>query len=141
MTKKMRILKTGECPSLSGKSKLTYQIACNNDNEVYVALTGNSGKGIFNKDWIVLEEIHSLLANQEQVTSGSLHELFDGRSSNSAGFILAALLKEGLLKVSPGNRHYNLVGQVEYKKIVQALIETAPGEKPAKKKASKKVPK
>ena len=138
MTKKMRILKTGECPSLSGKSTLIYQIACNNDNEVYVALTGNSGKGIFNKDWIVLEEIHSLLANQEKVTSGSLHELFDGRSSNSAGFFVAVLLKEGVLKVSAGNKHYNLVGQAEFGKIVKGLIEAAPEEKPAKKKTGKK---
>jgi hypothetical protein len=119
---KMRILKTGECPSLSGKSTLTYQIACNNDNEVYIALTGNSGKGIFNKDWIAFEEIHSLLAKQEKVTSGSLHELFEGKNSNSAGFILAVLLKEGLLKVSPGSRHYDFVGQAEFRKIVKALI-------------------
>ncbi len=134
----MRILKTGECPSLSGKSKLTYQVGCNNDNEVHVALTGNSGKGIFNKDWIALEEIHSLLANQEKVTSGSLHELFDGRSSNSAGFFVAVLLKEGVLKVSPGNRHYDFVGQAEFRKIVKGLIEAAPEEKPAKKKTGKK---
>ena len=133
----MRILKTGECSSLSGKSTLTYQIACNNDNEVHVALTGNSGKGIFNKDWIALEEIHSLLANQEKVTSGSLHELFDGRSSNSAGFILAVLLKEGVLKVSPGNRHYDFVGQAEFRKIVKGLIEAAPEEKPKKKTGKK----
>jgi hypothetical protein len=130
----MRILKTGECSSLSGKSTLTYQIACNNDNEVHVALTGNSGKGIFNKDWFELEEIHSLLANQEKVTSGSLHELFDGRSSNSAGFILAVLLKEGVLKVSQGNRHYDFIGQAEFRKIVKALL----GSGAVKKKTGKK---
>jgi hypothetical protein len=134
----MRILKTGECDSLSGKSTLTYRIGCKDDNEVSIALTGNSGAGIFNSDWIVLEEIHSLLANQEKVTSGSLHGLFEGRSSNSAGFFVAVLLKEGLVKISPGNRHYDLVGQAEYKKVVQALIETAPDEKPDKKKAGKK---
>ena len=43
----MRILKTGECGSLSGKSTLTYQIGCDNDNNVYLALTDNSGKGVF----------------------------------------------------------------------------------------------
>ena len=134
----MRILKTGECPSLSGKSTLTYQVGCNNDNDVYIALTGNSGAGIFNKDWFDIEEIHTLLADQEKVTSGSLHELFDGRSSNSAGFILAVLLKEKLVKVSAGNKHYDIVGQTEFGKIVQALLETAPEEKPAKKKTGKK---
>jgi hypothetical protein len=125
----MRILKTGECDSLSGKSTLIYRIGCKDDNEVSIALTGNSGAGIFNSDWIVLEEIHSLLANQEKVTSGSLHELFDGRSSNSAGFFVAVLLKEGVLKVSPGNRHYDLVGQAEYKKIIQAYTKKKPGKK------------
>jgi hypothetical protein len=114
-------LKTGECSSLSGKSTLTYQIGCNTDNEVNIALTGNTGSGIFNRDWFDIEEIYSLLASQKKpVTSGSLHGLFEGRSSNSAGFILAVLLKEGLLKISPGNRHYDLVGQAEFGKIVQA---------------------
>ena len=138
MTKKMRILKTGECPSLSGQSTLTYRIGCKDDNEVSIALTGNSGAGIFNSDWIVLEEIHSLLANQEKVTSGSLHELFDGRPSNSAGFFVAVLLKEGLLKISPGNSHYDFIGQTEFQKIVKGLIEAAPEEKPDKKKSGKK---
>jgi hypothetical protein len=133
----MRILKTGECDSLSGKSTLTYRIGCKDDNEVSIALTGNSGAGIFNSDWIVLEEIHSLLANQEKVTSGSLHELFDGRSSNSAGFFVAVLLKEGVLKVSPGNRHYDFVGQAEFGKVVQALIDSG-SPSTTKKKAGRK---
>jgi hypothetical protein len=136
---KMRIIKTGECPSLSGKSTLTYQIGLEGDKKVCLSLTGNTGKGIFNKDWFDIEEIYSLLASQKKpITSGSLHGLFENRSSNSAGFFVAMLLKLGLLKKSPGNKHYNLVGQAEYKKVVQALIETAPDEKPDKKKAGKK---
>ena len=137
MTEKMRIIKTGECPSLSGKSTLTYQVACNSDNEVHVALTGNTGKGIFNKDWFDIEEIYSLLAQKRPVTSGSLHELFDGRSSNSAGFFVAMLLKLGLLNVSPGNKHYNLVGQAEFGKVVQALIDSG-SPSTTKKKAGRK---
>ena len=137
----IRISKTGECPSLSGKSTLTYQIGSNHDSEVYIALTGNSGKGIFNRDWISLEQIHTLLTSQEKVTSGSLLSLFEGRSSNSAGFILAVLLKEGLLKISPGNRHYDLVGQAEYKKIVQILLNSgdssATKKRPNKKQVAK----
>ena len=129
MNKEMKDLKTSECPSLSGSSILTYKIGCNDDKEVCLSIVGNTGKGIFNKDWIVLEEIHSLLANQEKVTSGSLHELFDGRSSNSAGFFVAVLLKEGVLKVSPGNRHYDFVGQAEYKKVVQAYAKKKTGKK------------
>ena len=127
----MRILKTGECPSLSGNSTLSYNIGSNNDNEVYMSLNGNTGKGIFNKDWIALEEIDSLLAAEKRpITSGSLKELFDGKSSNSAGFVLAVILSEGLLKISSNNeRHYERIDPKEYRKIIQAY---------AKKKSSKK---
>ena len=135
----MKILKTAECPSLSGKSTLIYQIACNNDNEVHVALTGNSGGGHLNSDWVSLEEIYSILSSQKKpVTSGALQDLYQGKSSNNASFTTAILLKKGLLKISPGNSHYDLVGQAEYKKVVQALIEAAPEEKPKKKSGKKR---
>ena len=131
MNKEMKDLKTSECPSLSGSSILTYQIACNNDNEVHVALTGNTGKGIFNKDWISLEEIDSLLAAEKgAITSGSLKELFDGKSSNSAGFVLAVILSEGLLKISSNNeRHYERIDQKEYRKIIQSYNKKKTGKK------------
>jgi hypothetical protein len=131
MNKEMKDLKTSECPSLSGSSILTYQIGCNDDNEVHVALTGNTGKGIFNKDWISLEEIDSLLATEKgPITSGSLKELFDGKSSNSAGFVLAVILSEGLLKISSNNqRNYEKVDQKEYRKIIQGYTKKTTGKK------------
>ena len=135
----MKILKTAECPSLSGKSTLTYQIGCNNGTEIYIALTGNSGGGHLNSDWVSLEEIYSILASQKKpVTSGALQDLYQGKSSNNASFTTAILLKEGLLKISPGNSHYDLIGQAEFQKIVKGLIEAAPEEKPDKKKTGKK---
>ena len=46
--------------------------------------------------------------------------MFKGKSANSAGFLLAVLLAEGLLKVSEGNaRHYERVDQKEYEKVIQ----------------------
>ena len=124
-----RILKTGECPSLSGSSILTYQIGCNDDKDIYLCLTGNTGKGIFNKDWISLEEIDFLLAAEKgPITSGSLKELFDGKSSNSAGFVLAVILSEGLLKISSNNeRRYERIDQKEYRKIIQAYTKKNTG--------------
>ena len=130
----IRILKTGECQSLSGKSTLTYQIGSDSD-KLYIALTGNTGAGIFNKDWFDIEEIYSLLSSQKKhVTSSSLLGLLENRSSNTAGFLTAVLLKEGLLKISPGNKHYDLVGQVEFGKIVQLWMDSGT----AKKKSGKK---
>jgi hypothetical protein len=118
----IKILKTGSCQSLSGKSTLTYQIGRKDGKDVHLSLTGNTGKGVFNKDWIELEQIYSLLSSQTKpITSGSLLGLFEGKNSNSAGFILAVLLKEGLLKVSSDNqRNYERIDQKEYQKIIQS---------------------
>jgi hypothetical protein len=131
MSEEMHIMKTGSCPSLSGKSTLTYQIGCNEKNELHLSLTGNTGKGVFNKDWIELEQIYSLLSSQTKpITSGSLLGLFEGKNSNSAGFILAVLLKEGLLKVSNDNqRNYERIDQKEYQKIIKAYAKKKSGKK------------
>jgi hypothetical protein len=126
----IKILKTGSCPSLSGKSTLTYRIGCKDGNEICLSLAGNTGKGVFNKDWIELEQVHSLLSSQEKITSGSLLGLFEGKNSNSAGFILAVLLNEGFLKVSSDNqRNYERIDQKEYQKIIQAYSKKKTGKK------------
>ena len=119
MTKEaIRIVKTGECLSLSGSCTLNYEIGCKDYKEVFLRLTGYTGSGIFNKVWIPVHSILSIAENP--FTSGSLRELFKGKSANSGGFILAVLLAEGLLKVSEGNaRHYERVDQKEYEKIIQ----------------------
>jgi hypothetical protein len=121
-TKGLKILKTKECSSLSGLSTLSYKIGCKDDKEVCLSIVGNTGKGVFNKDWVSLAQIDSMLASEKKpITSGSLHGLFEGKSSNSAGFILAVLLNEGLLKVSSKNqRNYDRVDQKEYQKIIKA---------------------
>jgi hypothetical protein len=132
----MSILQEGKCSSLSGKSTLEYMIGCNNDKEIFIKLTGNSGGGHFSPDWVSLEDIYTVLASQKKpITSGALQGLYQGKSSNNASFTTAVLLKKGLLKISPGNRHYDLVGQAEFRKIVQALIDTASS---VQKKSSKK---
>ncbi len=98
----MKILKTGNCSSLSGRSTLTYKIGCKED-EIFLCLTDNTGQDIFNKDWISLVQLDSLLASvQEPITSGLLRMIFKGKSANSAGFVLAVLLSEKLLKISQG---------------------------------------
>jgi hypothetical protein len=124
----MRILKTGECPSLSGRSTLTYKIGCKDDKEVYLCLVGNSGQGVFNKDWISLMQLDSLLASEEKpITSGRLHEMFKGKSANSAGFVLAVLLNEKLMKISKGNlRHYERLDPSEFNAVIQALMVSEP---------------
>ena len=124
----MRILKTATCQSLSGRSTLTYKIGCNDGKEVGLFIESNSGQGKFSKDWIFLDSIMAI--EKKPITSGSLQVLFKNKSSNTAGFILAVLLAEGLLKVSEGNaRHYERVDQKEYEKIIQGDIKKKTGKK------------
>ena len=132
----MKILKTSECPSLSGRSTLTYQIGSNEKDEIQISILGNTGSGIFNKAPVPLKDIEAILNTDQPITSGTLSSLLEGKSSNTAGFLLAVLLHEGLLKISEDNtRHYEKVEKKEYEKIIKALLETAPEEKPVRKTA------
>ncbi len=100
----MYILKTGSCPSLSGKSTLTYHIG-HKDKEVYLSLAENSKSGVLSREWISLRLMEELLAAEQfSFTSrtSSLHTLYNGHSINSGGFMLAVLLKEGLVTYAEG---------------------------------------
>lgn len=128
----MKILKTANCPSLSGRSTLTYEIGCMDGKDIHLRLTGNSGSGIFNKEWISVDSVLSKAKNP--ITSGSLQAVFEGKSSNSAGFVLAIFLNEKLVQRSKDNlRHYEKVDEAEFEKCIQVLIDSG-----MKKKTNKK---
>ena len=54
-------IKTGNCSSRSGKSKLTYLIGADSASEIHFRINGNTGNGFFNTDWVPLETILELL--------------------------------------------------------------------------------
>ncbi|MBS1144272.1 MAG: hypothetical protein H6R14_1678 [Proteobacteria bacterium] len=100
----MRILKTNCCPSLSGRSELTYHIGCNAEGEVQFRVVGNSGSGQFNSDAVSFSQIRKLLSDcpaDKPMTSTVLRPAFRGKSSNSPAFLFAALKAE--LIVLPGS--------------------------------------
>jgi hypothetical protein len=135
----MKSLKTSECLSLSGRSTLSYQIACNDKDEIFLSIKDNTGSGIFNKAPVPLKDIESILNTDQPITSGTLTSLLEGKSSNTAGFMLAVLLQEGMVKISEGNaRNYERLDHKAYGEIIQALLETAPEGKATKKKSGKK---
>jgi hypothetical protein len=101
----MRILKKGSCPSLSGQSTLTYHIG-HKDEDVYFRLVENSHPGLFSDEWLSLQQVDFKLASEVySFTSSSLYALFMGRSINSGGFLLAVLIKEGLVSNIAGKKH------------------------------------
>lgn len=91
---------TKTCPSLSGTSTLTYEVSTTEQDTCY-RVVGNSAAGLFCKDWIPLSSLSPLLT-QESISSGTLKVLFPGRSTNSAGFLLAVLVAEGMVRPVEG---------------------------------------
>jgi hypothetical protein len=57
------VLKTAEAPSLSGKSTLTYQIGATSPVQLLIRISGNSGGGLYCKDWFDLSAIESCLSS------------------------------------------------------------------------------
>lgn len=99
-TNPINILKVATCPSLSGRSQLTYQIGKSPEGVVHLRITQNSGSGQFNADWVSLEAIETLVSvspPEKPLTSSALHPAFTSKSSNSPAFLFAALKAESLV--------------------------------------------
>ena len=106
----LNILKKGTCPTLSGKSKLSYVIGTD-DNEVYIRIAANTGGGFHSGEWVAVKDIEAALTKTpDEITSLNLFKLFRGKSVNSAGFLLAALKHEGVVQTVKGKkRRHTLV--------------------------------
>ena len=99
MTKDFRVLKSGTCPSLSGRSKLTYEFAVGPSNRLHVRIAKNSGGGFFHDRWVQWERVQAVLdkSGTKPLLCHTLEPLFKGLSVNTPGFLLAALKHEGLV--------------------------------------------
>jgi hypothetical protein len=103
MIPKVRIVKVGTCPSLSGRSELTYHIGCIGE-AIQLRVYQNSGKGYFNQEWISFTALMDSINDQMQVTAASLRSVFVGKSVNTAGFFLAVLKDLGVIERSTENQ-------------------------------------
>ena len=125
----IRILRTANCPSLSGKSTLTYAIGTDTAGQVMLQVTANTGGGYFNADWVPQRDIQAALNTQpagKAVTSGTLQPIYLGKSNNSPGFLLAVLLHVGLVQASKEKpRCYELRNPKAFNEGIAALLESA----------------
>ena len=119
----MRVLKIDTCPSLSGRSELTYHIGCNADGDIQFRVVANTSAGQFNDDWVALSLIQSMLSATKPVTSSALRRVFMHRSCNSPGFLFAALKAESLVLPGEDLDSGYIVGDIEgFKLAMSALI-------------------
>ena len=126
---RIRLLRVGSCPSLSGKGNLTYHIGCTDKSEVQFRVYANTGGGFFNNDWISLSAIQQVFdkhPSSKPLTSHVLNPLYRGQSANTPGFLLAALKQEGLVQpVKDKLRCYERVDPKEFISEVKALIKSS----------------
>lgn len=95
MNEEIRILKISNCPSLSGRSNLTYQIGSKGE-DIHLRIVANSAGGLFSKEWLSFDQVK--ISTGVPFAASSLRDLFKGKSINTAGFMLAVLKHEGLIK-------------------------------------------
>ncbi len=124
-TETIRTLKTGNCSSRSGKSKLTYLIGADANSEIHFRIHSNTGNGFFNNDWIPLETLLELLSKSGGAfTSFALYPLLKGKSNNTPAFIIAALLEEGIIHRSTSlKRCYDLSSLNIFMDRIKPLID------------------
>jgi hypothetical protein len=119
------VVKTSTCDTLTRKSRLTYQIGTLPDGEVYLRIHRNTGNGFFSNEWVSLADIQKTIGKipaGKPVTAIVLSELFHGRSVNTPGFLLAALVEEKLLVPMQGKkRSHEPVPTAEFQQRVRQL--------------------
>jgi hypothetical protein len=141
----MTVVRTATCETLTRKSKLTYQIGTLPDGEVYLRIHKNSGNGFFSNEWVSIADIQKTIGDipaGKPVTAIVLCELFEGRSVNSPGFLLAVLVQEKLLIPMQGKKRSDEpVSPEEFRERVQQMMAVKGKPKaPPRKKAARTSP-
>ena len=96
------IVRDGKAKKLSPKTEnhVFYEIALHDEeNELYIRMTGNQGSGLHSKEMIPLKDITAVLDVQgdKPFKSSVLKCVFSGQSANNAGFMAACCRGLGLI--------------------------------------------
>jgi hypothetical protein len=121
-----RVVKIAVCPSLSGRTDITYHIGCRDKDDVCFRIWGTSGKGVFSKEWVCASDIHKVLGQHKALNATTLLPVFKvGRSVNTTGFLLAVLKSEQLVAQSSEEAHkYVRVQSEQFVAEMDALIKS-----------------
>lgn len=115
------------CASLSRKSTLTYEIGeRKSDGLLYLRIVGNTGRGTWSKGWVCSKRIDGVVVNQDILTGKALHNLQEGKSRNTGGFLLAALLSMGLVRKRSA-RFYEHISGANFKNVLANILKEERG--------------
>ena len=104
-------LQTSKCKTVSEKSELTYNISLDDEGQAVIRIASNTGGGFWSKEYVPLSKIVDVIETvpeDHSITSVNFFKLFVGKSQNTPGFLLAVLLKEGLLESTGKKRQYRM---------------------------------
>lgn len=107
------VLKTAEAPSLSGKSTLTYQIGATSPDQLFIRISGNSGGGLYCKEWFDLSAIESCLSSD----SPSDTRIPDSQDSAVTEGVMAAGGVEGV-EVGADRQNFPGVGPADLRSVI-----------------------
>ena len=112
----VRVLKAGTCPTLSGRGNLKYEIGADEASNLAIRLTGNSGGGFFNGDWVGFDAVSKILQSpyvQKGLSSTAFVPIYRGKSMNSPSFLAAVLKAEGVIRLQEGKSRSYEVADLE----------------------------
>jgi hypothetical protein len=130
-TLNVRVLKSGTCPTLSGRGSLKYEIGTDDAENVAIRLTGNSGGGFFNGDWVPLDAVSKILQSpyvKKGLSSTAFVPIFRGKSMNSPSFLAGVLKAEGVIRLQEGKtRQYEVADLEGFLASVSSHTSSIPG--------------
>jgi hypothetical protein len=133
--------KTGQ----RAEGRITYALLKDsNSQQLYFCLLANDGGGYFSQEAVSFSAIQQCLSGikaNHPVPAKTFRTAFVGRSSNNAGFLVAALRNEGLLVPAPSATHQHYIGESwENWKVARLAEPGEPFELPGQKTKSEGVP-
>jgi hypothetical protein len=120
----IEVIYTGTCPSISGRSNLTFDIGRNTeDASLHLRIASNDGGGMFYEGWASATQIDEIVKGKQELTAKSFRVLHPGRSINTAGFVLASLKHLGLVRVNEENtRLHEHVPTTTFEQVAMAVM-------------------
>ena len=120
---------TGECPSISGRSALTYAIGRHPETSaLHIRIVSNSGAGMFSDEWAEGAAVDAIVRGSSELTAKSFQTLHPGRSINTGGFVMAVLKALGYIRPNAENtRLHEQVPTETFDKVAMACIARSTG--------------
>lgn len=118
----IRVLMVEACASLSHRSMLTFQIGTLADGNFALRLVENTGKGHFSDAWIAWPAVLERIQAQDVLSCSTLQPLFEGRSINTGGFLLAVLRHLGVVELQESGRGYRCLDLSAFSSRMTALM-------------------